>query len=150
ANSTRPSPCTTATRVASRSKAWKRPLAGARAAAAAAVDFASESLNVSLVALDGVLEPRHAIQVLLVVLGLGTQLVRLAAVEFLLQFRLPRLGLLQLGLEDGAGLGIAGLLLARIDAGARGHHRLDGLGVGARALDDRDVAAHHGLAAHRL
>jgi hypothetical protein len=68
-----------------------------------------------------------------------------------------RLGLLQFGLDDGAGLAVAGLLVAGLDPGAGRHdrpHGVAGSGAGrspidARARHDRDIAAFDQLAALR-
>jgi hypothetical protein len=115
ANSTVPSPRTTATSVASRSKDWKRggvreacssphfaaeakPLPGGRAAAAA--ELALEAGDVFFIAFDVRLQLGDAVQVLLVVAVFGAQLLGLAVVVFLLQVGQARLGLLQFRFED--------------------------------------------------
>src|SRR5437763_9290304 len=170
AKTTMPSPRTTATRVASRSKDWKRwageaggfkPSFCGRAGrvrrggrAAGAREFAPQAGDVLLVAVDGGLEFGHAIEVLLVVLALGALLFRLAVVVFLQQVGAAGLGLLQFGLEDAACFGVTRLLLGIAHAlfaaaGRRCGHDL-AFGIGAihlRALHHRDVAALDGLAA---
>src|SRR3954462_13004426 len=83
ANSTVPSPRTTATRVASRSKDWKRDLLAKpslfRGRAAAAAEFTLESGNVFLVAVDRGLQFGGAVEVFLVVAVLRAEHLGLAA-----------------------------------------------------------------------
>src|SRR5206468_5106280 len=121
AKRTAPSAVTTATSVARRSSDWKRPGAAGVSASllfanAGAREFPLEAGDVVLIAGDARLELGDAIQVLLLVLVLGPEHLRLAAVEFLDQVGLARLGLLQLGFEDRLGFRIALALLARIHA----------------------------------
>src|SRR3954470_24925657 len=142
ANSTEPSPRTTATRVASRSKDWKRDLLVKpslfRGGAAAATELAFESGDVFFIPFDRSLQVGDAIEVFLVVAVLGAQHLGFAGVVFLLQVGLARLRLLQLRLEDVACFGVTRLLVDGVHLLARAASRLrrgSNAHVLARAID---------------
>src|SRR6187551_2674252 len=96
AKRTEPSPRTTATRVASRSRDWKRSegIKGLVKPSFSlnAGELSPQAGDVVLVAGDVGLQLRHAIDPFLVVAVLGAELFRITVVVFLDQFGLPGLG----------------------------------------------------------